>query len=61
MKYILVPLLQIPFLYVCIEGVSSLLPNKPGWQIIVIAYALLNLYDLGQYISTKDKVKPEDI
>lgn len=43
-------LLQIPLIYVMVEGVASLQGGELTWQGLLVGFILLAMYDLGDFL-----------
>lgn len=54
-KLLLTFLLQFPLIYVVIEGISSIQGGQLSWQGLLIAFVLLAMYDLGEYLRQTSK------
>ncbi len=59
-KLLLTFLLQFPLIYVVIEGISSIQGGQLSWQGLLIAFVLLAMYDLGEYLRQVEK-EDEDL
>ena len=54
-KLLLTFLLQFPLIYIVVEGVASIQGGELSWQGIIIAFVLLAMYDVGEYIRKAEK------